>query len=159
MEGWFISTKREGMSQVYLCSFVPINQEPLPLPPPTGPAHPKWKYAVVCPLPPSATRVRVYLRRVFRRRRLRCAMRINETTSSPYLPLYTALEARLGHNVITKGAISRWIPVVVGVLIIAFDQMLVVRMVWHGNLPINCLSIILSKFPPLLRSTEKSHLY
>ena len=40
------------------------------------------------------------------------------------------------------------IAIVVINLIIIIDNMVVVRMVQHGNLPINCLSIKLSKFPP-----------
>ena len=39
--------------------------------------------------------------------------------------------------------------VAVGNFIILFDNMWIIRIVWHGNLPINCMSIRLSKLPPL----------
>ena len=45
--------------------------------------------------------------------------------------------------------------VVVGILIVILDNILVVRMVLHVNLPIKCLSIKLSKFPPLWGFDQK----
>ena len=37
----------------------------------------------------------------------------------------------------------------VGVIIIIFDNMLIVAIVQRGNLPMNCMSTKLLKFPPL----------
>ena len=56
-----------------------------------------------------------------------------------------SLHCKTEENHARRGA-GCWFLVAVSILIILFNSMLMVRLVQHGNLPINCLS---NNFPPL----------